>query len=44
MDLKKISWDGMDWIGRTQDRRRMEGSFESDIELSDSINFWGVLE
>jgi hypothetical protein len=37
MDLRKIGWDGMDWIDLAQDR-------EHGNEPSGSIKCWEVLE
>jgi hypothetical protein len=45
MDLRKIGWDGTDWIDLAQDRDQWrEGSCEHINEPSGSIKCWEVLE
>jgi hypothetical protein len=42
MDLRKIGWDGMDWIELAQDRDPVEGSCEHGNKPSGSIKCWEV--
>jgi hypothetical protein len=44
MDLREISWDGMDWVDLAQDRDQWRALFEYGNESSGSIKCWEVLE
>ena len=37
MDLNDIEGKNVDWVCVVQDKKKMEGCFEDDTELSDSI-------
>jgi hypothetical protein len=41
VDLRKMGWDGMDWIDLAQDR---EGSCKQGNKPEGPIKFWEILE
>jgi hypothetical protein len=44
MDLRKIGWDGVDWIDVDQDRDQWRTLVNTVFEPSGSIKCWEVLE
>jgi hypothetical protein len=44
MDLLKIGWGGVGWVGVAQDRDQWEGSCELGNGPSGYIKFWEVVE
>jgi hypothetical protein len=44
IDLRKMEWDGMDWLDLAQDRDQWRGSCVHSDEPSGSLKWWEVPE
>jgi hypothetical protein len=42
MDLRKIEWEGMDWIDLAQDRDQWRALVNTVMNLSGSLKFLGI--